>query len=120
MLAVVKPRRINLAFKSSTPKRIIHEINNRYAEYVVHDETDDDFVEWNKTTLAQELNKEMTPGIQLRLLREAHDLTQTALGEKAEVSSRRISDFENGRREISKDLAKRFAMIFNVTPARFI
>jgi len=120
MLAAVKPRRINLVFKASTPKRIIHEINNRYADYVIYDEPQNDYVEWDKTALAQELNKEMKPGLQLRILREAHNLTQADLGEKAAISSRRVSDLENERREISKDLAKRFAAIFNVTPARFI
>ena len=61
-----------------------------------------------------------TPGVFLRLLREAHDLSQAALGKKIDVSAKRVSDFENGQRGISKEIAKQLAQIFNVSPARFI
>ena len=114
-----KTRPINLMFKSRTPQRIIHEIENRYSHYVVHPD-DEEYVEWEKSDLAKELDKEMTPGVFLRLLREAHDLSQAALGEKIDVSAKRVSDFENGQRGISKEIAKQLAQIFNVSPARFI
>ena len=114
-----KTRPINLLFKPRTPQRIIHEIENRYSHYVVRPD-DEEYLEWEKTDLAKELDKEMTPGVFLRLLREAHDFSQAALGEKTGVSAKRISDFENGQRGISKEIAKQLAHIFNVSPARFI
>jgi transcriptional regulator with XRE-family HTH domain len=82
--------------------------------------SDTECVEWDKTDLARELDREMTPGVFLRLLREAHDLSQAALGAKISVSAKRVSDYENGQRGISKEIAKQLSHIFNVSPARFI
>jgi predicted transcriptional regulator len=106
-------------FKPRTPTRIIHEIKNRYSPYMVQSD-EEEYVEWETSDLAVDLDKEMTPGMFLRILREAHVMSQALLGEKTGVSARRISDFENGQRGISKDMAKQFANIFNVSPARFI
>lgn len=75
---------------------------------------------WDTTDLAKELDKEMTTGVFLKLLREAHGLSQASLGEKIYISAKRVSDFENGQRGISKEIAKQLAPIFNVSPARFI
>jgi ribosome-binding protein aMBF1 (putative translation factor) len=119
MPVAAKTRPINLTFKPRTPQRIIHEIQNRYSHYVVRPDNEE-YVEWEKTDLARELDRELTPGVLLRLLREAHDLSQAALGEKINSSAKRVSDFETGQRAISKDIAKRLAVIFNVSPARFI
>jgi plasmid maintenance system antidote protein VapI len=119
MPVAAKTLPINLTFKPRTPQRIIHEIQNRYSHYVVLPDNEE-YVEWEKTDLARELDKEMTPGVLLRLLREAHDVSQAALGEKINVSAKRVSDFENGQRGISKDIAKQLALIFNVSAARFI
>jgi plasmid maintenance system antidote protein VapI len=119
MPVAVRTRPINLMFKPRTPQRIIHEIENRYSHYVVRP-SDEEYIEWDKTDLAKELDKEMTPGVFLRLLREAHDMSQAALGEKINVSAKRVSDYENGQRGISKEIAKELAHIFNVSPARFI
>jgi plasmid maintenance system antidote protein VapI len=119
MPVAAKTRPINLMFKPRTPQRIIHEIKSRYSHYVVRPDAEE-YVEWEKTDLAKELDKEMTPGVFLGLLREAHDLSQAALGEKINVSAKRVSDFENGQRGISKEIAKQLAHIFNVSPARFI
>ena len=52
------------------------------------------------------------PGEVLRFLMEQHGLKQDDLGDCAPQS--RISDFLNGKREISKGVAKKFAARFNV------
>jgi plasmid maintenance system antidote protein VapI len=92
---------------------------NRYSRYMVRP-SDEEYIEWEKTDLAGELDKELTPGVLLKHLREAHNLSQAALGEKIAVSAKRISDFENGQGGISKEIAKQLSHIFNVSAARFI
>jgi hypothetical protein len=39
---------------------------------------------------------------------------------RARTPASRISDYETGQRTISKEVAKKFAVIFNVSPAMFI
>ena len=92
---------------------------NRYSRYMVRP-SDEEYIEWEKTDLAGELDKELTPGVLLKHLREPHSLSQAALGEKIAVSAKRISDFENGQGGISKEIAKQLSHIFNVSAARFI
>jgi ribosome-binding protein aMBF1 (putative translation factor) len=118
MLAAAKTRPISLMFKPRTPRRVIQRVRKQYSRYLI--ENDERLVEWKKTDLHQELKKEIIPGVFLRLLREGHAWSQAALAEKLAISFRRVSDFETGQREISKDIAKKLALIFNVSPARFI
>ena len=48
------------------------------------------------------------------------DLTQSMLAEKLGTSKQFISDMENGRKPISKKMAKELSKIFDVSVARFI
>ena len=61
---------------------------------------------------------EAPPAETLRFLMEQHGLKQEDLADCAPQS--RISDILNGRRTISKDLAKKFAHRFNVSADLFI
>jgi len=58
------------------------------------------------------------PAEVLRFLLEQHDLTQDDLAECASQS--RISEILNGRRTVSKDIAKKLAHRFNVHADLFI
>ena len=46
--------------------------------------------------------------------------TLAETGKKIGVSAYRVSDYETGQRAISKEVAKKLAVIFNVSPAVFI
>ncbi len=61
---------------------------------------------------------EAAPAGVLRFLMEQHGLKQEDLADCAPQS--RISDILNGRRAVSKELAKKFAHRFNVTADLFI
>ena len=61
---------------------------------------------------------EATPAETPRFLMQQHELKQEDLIDGAPQS--RISDILNGRRTISKDLAKKFARRFNVAADLFI
>ena len=58
------------------------------------------------------------PGEVLRFLMEQHGLKQDDLADCAPQG--RISDFLNGKREISKDIAKKFAARFGVRADLFL
>jgi transcriptional regulator with XRE-family HTH domain len=83
-------------------------------------EEKDEFVDWFKTDLHKEISGRMTPGKNLRALREMAGWTLAETGAKIGVSAQRISDFESGQRAISKIVAKRLAPFFNVSPIQFI
>ena len=61
---------------------------------------------------------EAQPGEVLRFLMEQHGLKQEDLGDCAPQS--RISDILNGKRSISKEIAKRFAHRFHVRADVFL
>jgi transcriptional regulator with XRE-family HTH domain len=70
--------------------------------------------EWKAWEAAQ------TPGSWLSGLRDAHGWTQRELGERmGGVSPSRISDWEHGRRSVSKAQAKLLGQLFHVEPHRF-
>ncbi|MBK9578237.1 MAG: helix-turn-helix transcriptional regulator [Fibrobacterota bacterium] len=63
----------------------------------------------------------MTPGSWLRELRDARGWTQQELGIRlGGISPRRISDWENNHRSISKEIAKRLTKIFRVSVEHFL
>ena len=70
---------------------------------------------WYKST-----KKKLTPSDNLKGYRELTGLTQVQLSKKIGVSAQRISDMENGHREISKVNAKKLAKFFHTSADMFI
>jgi DNA-binding XRE family transcriptional regulator len=98
------------------------DIHERYRAYM--DEIGDkpeDYVNYFETDFAKRMEAKMTPARSLVILREAHGWSQARLAkEVGGVSPRRISDWENGRRAISKEFAKKLAKIFRFPADKFI
>ena len=118
MPVAIRKRPINVRFKSSTPKRVLKDLKFRYARYLLQQ---DPLVDYFSTDFHKSVEEKMTPGDWLCHLREAHGLTQAALAQKVGgTSPARISDWENGRRAVSKDFAKKFSAIFGVPADQFI
>jgi DNA-binding transcriptional regulator YiaG len=114
----VKSTRYHFHFKRSTPRRVLSEIVNRYSSYLTDD--DDELIDISTTDWYKTMEREMKPADYLKHLREAHELTQKALGEKIGTNAAHISDYETGQRAISKEMAKRLAEVFKASPALFI
>ena len=117
MLAAVKTRRTE--FTIDIPARELNRIRDRYA------------ITQGRTPVAvpiedsawyQGIAEATTPGEAMRLYRENRRMTQGDLARLLGkgVSRQRVSDQENGRRAISRRMAKRLAEIFSTSPARFI
>lgn len=101
------------------PAKLLNLLKKEYGSSVqiIEDETllavDTD---WYKKT-----KKNMNPAKYLCLYREARGLTQEQLGKMLNgLSRQRISDMENGRRIINKDVAKKLAKIFNTSIEKFL
>jgi len=51
----------------------------------------------------------------LRLIRNYHDLNQTELAQKLNISKSYLSELESGKKTISVDHLNKYASVFNVT-----
>ena len=65
-----------------------------------------------KDAFKKEIEKYTEAGLSLRGSRLKEGLTQKNLGEALGISQNHISEMENGKRTIGKDMAKRFAAFF--------
>jgi|SRR5690606_7031727 len=118
MLGRTKTRPISLRFRQDMPGRILIEARKRYASYLMDENPLED---WRSTDQHEKTIGSLTPGDWIFHLREANGLAQGELGRKlGKVSGSRISDWEANRRAVSKAMAKKLSLIFNVSPDRFI
>lgn len=110
---------LRVEFRKTTPKRVLRDVYRRYSRYIIQEDVDE-MVEWKKTPLRKEIAANITPADYLCNLRAAAGWSLRELGDKIGVTAQRIYDFENGRRGISKEIAKQFGKLFNISPAVFI
>lgn len=73
-----------------------------------------------ETAWAKRMERESTPGGNLRAYRENRELTQAQLGEQLDIPRQHVSNMENGHRAISIAMAKKLARIFKTRVDRFI
>ena len=60
----------------------------------------------------KEINKHSESGVMLRGARYKEDITQRDLAKAIGISQHHISEMENGKRPIGKEMAKRLAKFF--------
>jgi DNA-binding transcriptional regulator YiaG len=113
MLAVVKTPHIDLRIQGSISPFLIQALRREYGRKLhLEGEGSVDFFE---TDLAKRLEKRATPGGCVKIYRENMSLTQEELGKKTGVSKSYVSDWENGRRKISKEKAKKLSVLFGIS-----
>jgi predicted transcriptional regulator len=119
-----RPRYVTLKFKKTTPHKVFDEIAQRYSQYIAFDDNknsiDEEYVVVSESSWYKEMSKSMTPGNYLKTLRESCGHTQSELGAMLGVSASRLCDFEAGRRQISKTVAKKLSSLFLVPAEKFI
>ncbi|HEX2959230.1 MAG TPA: helix-turn-helix transcriptional regulator [Chitinispirillaceae bacterium] len=118
MLAVVKmPHTKRAAFKviGKIDAETIKYLNKRFGESNV--DFDEEIIDVGESEWFTNISKKIKPGAIVRTYRENCLLTQQQLAEKVGISkASHISDIENGRRQISKTLVKKFAEVFGIAP----
>ncbi len=123
MLAVVKIPRTKIPLfevRGDIPEKILAYLRKEYTVEVEESE-DEEYVVAQETDWYKELKASLTPGDTIRIYRENLGLSQVQLGEKlGGLSRQKISDYENGRRTIGKELAKMLSKLLKVPIDRFI
>jgi DNA-binding XRE family transcriptional regulator len=125
MLAVVKKHRTNrrlFEIKGEIPKNVIEYFQQKYgSSFEIIEEKKDELIDIFETDWFKRLNQSTTPGESLKIYRQNRGFTQEELGRKlGNFTRQHISDMENMRRSISKDVAKRLSKLFNVPVERFL
>jgi predicted transcriptional regulator len=104
---------------------VLNEVSSKYSRYLAPGSAadtgkDEEYVRIIETDWYKGMSRTMTPGRYLKILREACGHTLTEIGEKIGVSAARVCDYEAGRREMSKAVAKKLSKIFLVPAEKFI
>jgi len=100
--------------KERIKKLIENMLNLADVRYFIRDEADDGSVS------LEEIFPDLHAGSAICGLRYREEMTQAQLAKKIGVSSRHVSEMENGRRRIDKETAKRLAKILNTTYKVFL
>ena len=120
MQAVVKTPHIDINIKGEIPDKIIKVLKEEYGKKVIFS-GDDEFVNVFETDWYKKIKNKTSPGDNMKIYREIHNLTQKKLGELlGDVPRQHISNMERGTRTISVKTAKKLAKIFKVSPEKFI
>lgn len=124
MLAVVKKhhtKKLLFEIKGDIPSEIMVYLKKKFGKDIEVVEENEELENIFDTKWYKEISTSITPGDILKIYRENIGLNQTALGKKlGKFTRQKISDMENGKRSISKEVAKKLARFFNVPIDRFI
>lgn len=119
MQVVVKKPRIRLEGEISGS--LVRFLRDQYGEIEVIENEDDELIEVKNSDWYTSIRGTITPGENMRLYREMHDMTQDQLAEKlGTVTRQNISNMEHGHRSISKNMAKKLAEVFEVSVEKFV
>lgn len=119
MQVVVKKPRIRL--EGEINSELVRYLRETYGDVEVIEDEDEELVEITKSEWYRNIRSEISPGENIRLYRELHNMAQTELGEKlGRLSRQNISNMENGQRGISKSVAKRLSELFDVSIEKFL
>lgn len=124
MLAVVKkPHTENSLFevKGEIPKKLLQYLQDNFGNDVEIVDEGEETVNIFSSNWFKETTNSLTTGEVVKIYRENNNLTQEQLGKQlGKFTRQNISDIELGRRNISKEVAKKLSIFFNVSVERFI
>jgi antitoxin component HigA of HigAB toxin-antitoxin module len=125
MLAVVKkPHTKKILFKvqGQIPSWLILKLKDEYGKSIdLKNESESQMLNITETKWFNNINKKITPGDYVKIYRENMGLSQEKLGNiLGNFSRQNISAIENGRRSISKNVAKKLSSTFGIPLDRFI
>ena len=123
MLAVVKKHHTDKTLfevKGEIPSKVVRYLKEEFGQ-AVEVVDDEEMVNIFDTGWYKEISASTTPGEVVRIYRENAGLTQEELGRQlGKFSRQKISDMERGKRNISKEVAKKLSRIFKVSSDRFL
>ena len=119
MQVVVKKPRIRLEGEISD--ELVEYLRKAYGEIEVITDEQEELVEVTESDWYRSLRGTISPGENVRLYRELHEMTQEELGRKlGNLTRQNISNIENGHRAVSKNIAIALAEVFDVSVEKFL
>jgi len=115
MLAVVKKPHIELSLSGEGAGEALAWLARKFDIAVLSDENESILIE--ETNFWREMNINRV-GTLLNAARLKQGLTQKQLAEKSGIKQNMISDYEKGRRRLTKQMAAKFAEILEISPFR--
>ncbi|MDR1727902.1 MAG: helix-turn-helix domain-containing protein [Acidobacteriota bacterium] len=115
MLAVVKKPRIELSLNGEGAAEALAWLAKKFDVAVVEDE--DRSVPVEETDFWREMNANRVGNL-LQAARLKKGVTQKQLAESAGIKQNMVSDYEKGRRRLTRPMAAKLAGILGVSPAR--
>jgi ribosome-binding protein aMBF1 (putative translation factor) len=115
MLAVVKKPRIELSLNGEGAKEALSWLSKKFKITVIDPEEESIRIE--DTDFWQEMQTNRVGNL-LAAARLKKGLTQKQLADKASIKQNMISDYEKGRRRLTKQMASKFALILEIKPAK--
>jgi hypothetical protein len=120
-LEATKTPPIEIRLRGDVPHKVMEEIQIRYGAWILGETAVDDSIDLSLTEEWKGFSSRQTSGTWISGLRSAHGWTQKELGKRlGGVSTARVSDWEHGRRAVSKSFAKSLAGLFGVSADRFL
>jgi DNA-binding XRE family transcriptional regulator len=115
----VKTPHTKIEIEGEVSENLLKVLRIEYGEMV--DITDEEYIDPFKTDWYKSTKNKMTPGDRLRIDRENKGFTQQNLGlQLGKFSRHYISDLENGRKNISIQVARKLSVIFDRPVDRYL
>ena len=120
MQAVVKRHHIKID-ADSIPEELLAFLEEHYGEVKIINNPEEELIEVKESSWYKEIKLKIQPGDNIKIYREHKGWTQAELGiQLGGINRQNISNFENNRRAISKDVARKLSKLFNVSIEKFI
>jgi len=121
MQVLVKTPKAQIEMKGDIPNDIIKAINKAFKKSVkIYNDEGEELIIATESQWFKEINEKMTPGKVIQIYRDNFSLSQAELGKKIGKSIQYISDLENERRNVTVNVAKKIAEIFDISIVRLI
>ncbi len=117
MLALVKKPRIELSIHGKHVDELLSWIKEKYEVEVLVEEPGDEMIPIESTSFWKEMERNRIGNL-LAGARLKAGLTQTELAKRLGVRQNMISDYENGRRTYSDEMAGRLSKVLKVKEER--
>ena len=119
MLAVVKKPHIELSINGEGTKEAVEWLARKFQLKVISGNGPDEKTNIDDTAFYKEMELNRAGNL-LEASRIKADMSQKQLAEAIGIRQTMVSEFENGRRKVTRKMAGRFAQVLKVKPERFL
>ena len=118
MLAVVKKPHIEMSLNGESPAELLAWIRRKF-EVVVLSPRKGDSLPIDDTDFWRDMNRNRAGNL-LAGARVKAEMTQAEVAEKAGIRQNMVSEYESGKRPLTRNMAKRFAEVLKIDLVRLI